>query len=79
MVADYLTGKIDEEAFLAETLDGDGKPMPSLQCEANFFIGQKKLMADDAAGAREAFEKAVATNRHGMAAHRGARLALQAK
>ena len=69
----FLAGKIDEEALLKGTVDAEGKPVPTMLCEAHFFIAEKRLLADDAAGAKEHFEEAVATKVHHMAAHRASR------
>ena len=69
----FLAGKIDEETLLKGTVDAEGKPVSTMLCEAHFFIGQKRLLADDAAGANEHFDEAVATKVHHMAAHRAAR------
>lgn len=72
LVCQYLMGGADEAALRAGV--DPGKPGESARlCEAEFFAGQKKLVAGDAEGAKEHFAKSIATKANLMAAYRGAR------
>jgi len=78
-LASYLTESIDEDALLKAAVDTEGAAHAPRECEAHFFIGQKKLQASDEAGAREQFTLAVAKKLDSLAAFRSARAALAAK
>jgi lipoprotein NlpI len=75
-------GQADVTAVLDAARDGaSGKALARL-CEANFYIGQLKLLRGDTDGARQYFRDAVATNavmrfEHSSAQHELNRLAAQ--
>jgi lipoprotein NlpI len=53
--------KIDEQALLAAIDSFEEKRQREEQCEAWFYIGIKRLLNGDRAGAADAFRKSVAT------------------
>ncbi|KAF0245573.1 MAG: hypothetical protein FD180_1441 [Planctomycetota bacterium] len=72
-IAAFLGGSVPEKEFLAE-IDGAGAaPSPERACEAWYFTGQKRLAAGDRPGAKNCFEKAIATTAKGISAWSGAR------
>jgi tetratricopeptide (TPR) repeat protein len=72
LLCQYLKGDADEAALRAGVGPGTVGEAQRL-CEAEFFVGQKKVIAGDAEGAKENFAKAIATKANLMAAFRGAR------
>ncbi len=65
-IADYLLGKLPEADLLAaatpEFADApEAKPDAGLLCEAWYYIGMKKLLSHDKAGAAKAFQECLAT------------------
>ncbi len=72
-VAQFLQGAIDEAGLREAAKSGPEASRPARNCEAEFFIGQKKLVAGDTAGATENFKQAVATGANLMSAHRASR------
>jgi len=60
-VVKFLTGEIDEKAFLAAATDETPKKTRERRCEAYFYAGTMRLIAEDEAGARRNFENAVET------------------
>ena len=72
-LAQYMQGSIDEAALREAVKVGPEAALKGRTCEAEFFIGQKKLIAGDTAGAAENFKLAVATGASLMSAHRVAR------
>jgi serine/threonine protein kinase len=62
-ITEYIAGKISEKEFLAP----QGKiPSQMYQCVAHFWIGLDRLSKGDRKGARESFEKCVATRWLGL-------------
>jgi lipoprotein NlpI len=61
-IGQFLTGQRDEAALLAAAEKSDQEPVAGQRCEAWYFAGQMRLLKGDQAGAREAFQKALATN-----------------
>lgn len=78
-LASYLKDTVDEEALLKAAVDDKGKTSALRQCEAQFFIGQKKLQGGDRPGAKEQFAKAAKANLPNLAAFRCAQVALTSK
>jgi tetratricopeptide (TPR) repeat protein len=72
LVCQYLMGGADEAALRAGVVPGTPGDSARL-CEAEFFVGQKRVIAGEADAAKECFEKAIATKANLMAAFRGAR------
>ena len=72
-LAQYLQGTIDEAALREAVKVGPEAALKARTCEAEFFVGQKKLMAGETAGAAENFKQAVATGASLLSAHRVAR------
>ena len=59
-VGEFMMGDMGEKELLAAATEGKAKDVPSQQCAANYFIGMARLLKGDSAGAREAFQKALA-------------------
>jgi lipoprotein NlpI len=57
----FLLGKISEQDLLAAADSVDEKKRPEQRGEAWYYVGLKRLLNNDKAGAAEAFRKAVAT------------------
>ena len=57
----FVADRLDEQALLAAVEKKDSVPAPSQQCEAFYYIGMKRLFNGDKAGARDFFQKSVAT------------------
>jgi hypothetical protein len=57
----FVADRLDEKALLAAVEKTDAVPALSQQCEAFYYIGMKRLFNGDKAGAREFFQKSVAT------------------
>jgi lipoprotein NlpI len=72
-LAQFLQGSLDEAALREAAKVGPEGGLAARTCEAEYFIGQKKLIAGDMAGAAENFKQAVATGANLMSAHRAAR------
>jgi tetratricopeptide (TPR) repeat protein len=69
-IGQYLCGSVDEKALLAaagkkDTENKDAEPVTGQQCEADYFIGMTRLLKGDQTGAREFFNKAIATGMKG--------------
>jgi tetratricopeptide (TPR) repeat protein len=60
----YLAAELSE-ADLLRAADGVPGRKRQARCETSFFVGERKLLAGDKAGAREAFRKAVETGARG--------------
>lgn len=58
----FLLGKINEQELLAAADSAAEEKRPGQQCEAWYYIGLKRFVNRDKAGAAEAFRKAVATD-----------------
>ena len=57
----FLSEDGDEAKLLKRAKSKDAKKQKERLCEAHYWIGSKKLIANDAKGAREHFRKCVAT------------------
>jgi tetratricopeptide (TPR) repeat protein len=57
----FVADQLDEQALLAAAEKKDAVPALSRQCEAFYYIGIKRLFNGDKAGARDFFQKSVAT------------------
>ncbi len=78
-VGRYVAGSLDEAGFLAAAGVGDEKMVREQECRAAYFIGMTRLIAGDQNGAREYFQKSLATglklfNEHSLARAELARL-----
>ena len=60
-IDNFLLGKMSEQDLLAAADSVEEKKRPEQQCEAWYYVGLKRLLNGDKAGAAEAFRKAVAT------------------
>ena len=68
----YLSGGLSESALL-EAAGKVASSRKQAQCEACFFIGEKKLLEGDKAGARDAFRRVLAAEAVGCLEHDAAR------
>jgi lipoprotein NlpI len=75
-LADSLAGRVTDEALLTAASEFNSQEKGSRLCEARFFIGQKKLLANEADPAAEQFREAVATQAFSVTSFRGARYEL---
>ncbi|HTB62159.1 MAG TPA: tetratricopeptide repeat protein, partial [Opitutales bacterium] len=57
----YLVGALDEKSLLAAAEVKDAKPVDGKECEAYYFIGLSRLRVSDVTGARDYFQKSLAT------------------
>jgi lipoprotein NlpI len=57
----FVADRLDEKALLAAAEKKDAVPALSQQCEAFYYIGMKRLLNGDKTGARDFFQKSVAT------------------
>jgi len=57
----FVADRLDEKALLTVAEQKNAVPALSLQCEAFYYIGMKRLFDGDKAGARDFFQKSVAT------------------
>lgn len=73
---DFLSDRMTDEELLAAAADPDEALQKARLCEARFFIGQKKLLANEMDPAAEQFREAVATQANAVTAFRGARYEL---
>ncbi|MBM80834.1 MAG: hypothetical protein CMJ78_09590 [Planctomycetaceae bacterium] len=71
----YQVGAISEEQLLA-AISKDSNLKAAQQCEAHFFIAQRKASSGDAAGAQQQFKAAINTNAKQLSAYRGSQVAL---
>lgn len=58
----FLTGQLSEDDFIKAADSPNSQTVNEQHCEAYFFIGSKRLVENDAAGAADFFEKCQATN-----------------
>jgi lipoprotein NlpI len=73
----FLLGAESEADLLADA-NAAKDPLRNDQiCEANYFIGQSRVIAGKPSAAVEAYQKAVATNARRLSAFRGAQFALR--
>lgn len=75
-LADCLADRISDDALLTAAGEFNAQEKGMRLCEARFFIGQKKLLANEANPATEQFREAVATKAFNVTAFRGARYEL---
>ena len=61
-IGQFLLGQRDEATLFAAAEKSGEEPVSGQRCEAWYFAGQMRLLKGDQAGAREAFQKSVATN-----------------
>jgi tetratricopeptide (TPR) repeat protein len=59
--AGYLLGRVSETDYLSASDSPDANLQKGQQCEAWYYIGMKRLLSGDKAGAAAAFQTAVAT------------------
>jgi len=62
-IGQYMTGSLDEGGLLAAAAKGDAETVADKQCMADYFIGMMRLQSADTAGAREFFQKCLATDK----------------
>jgi tetratricopeptide (TPR) repeat protein len=72
-IAGFLGGSVPEKEFLQGMDGGEAPSSPERSCEGWYFAGEKRLVSGDKAGAKTAFERAVATNAKGISAWSSAR------
>ncbi len=60
-IGQFLSGQLDEAALLAAAENPGAEPVDGQKCEAFYFIGMTRLRQGDPVGAREYFQKSVAT------------------
>jgi len=76
-VSRFLLGQITgEEMLAAANAVQDKRISAAQQCEAQFYIGQRELMAGNTQAANTHFEAAIATGARYLSAFRGARYEL---
>ncbi len=73
---DLLLDKISADELLEAVLNPDPNEKNRRLCEAQFFIGQKQLLHEEATTATSHFREALACNEHSLSAFRGARYEL---
>jgi len=61
MDGQYLTGSLSEADYLATAAKGSEAAVRQQQDEAFYYIGMKRLISGDLAGARDFFQKCLAT------------------
>jgi tetratricopeptide (TPR) repeat protein len=59
--AAFLLGRMAETDYLAAADSPDAKTEPGQHCEADYFVGMKRLLAGDKKGAIASFHQSVAT------------------
>jgi tetratricopeptide (TPR) repeat protein len=72
----FLAGLIDETALLAAAEKRGDETVRGQQCEANYFIGAMRVIHGDLAGARDSFQKSLATDERDYYEFKFARAAL---
>ena len=60
----FLADEIDEAALLAQAAQGSPKAVREQKCEGFYYAGAVKLARGETAGAKELFERCVATQLH---------------
>jgi tetratricopeptide (TPR) repeat protein len=60
-IGQYLAGGIDETAVLTAAEKPGDEPVVGQHCEAFYYIGMMHLLKGDTTGARDSFQKCVAT------------------
>jgi lipoprotein NlpI len=73
----FLTDQITSQELLTAAQSADTKKDKEQHCEAYFYIGSKRLIAGDKAGAAASFEKCVATGVHGFSEYQTAKVELR--
>ena len=77
-VTSHVLGKISDADLLAAAKSSDKRKERGQLCEALFYIGMKKLMAGDKAGAEACFNKSLATDQKHSTEYHFARAELKA-
>jgi tetratricopeptide (TPR) repeat protein len=72
----YVAGQLPEAGLMAAAEAVPGRKAQA-RAEALFFIGERKLLAKDLEGAKEAFRNCVETGARGLTEHNLARIRLQ--
>ncbi len=72
----YLSGRVPEDALLAQVDKEPQEFRKSLLCDAYYFIGLRKSNLGDAAGGQQAYSKSIATGEVRLSSYRGSELAL---
>jgi len=75
-IGDHLLGRLDAGSLLLAALSREERSTKEHQCEMFFYVGWLKLLNHDEAGAKDAFEKSVATNAYQMVELQSARAEL---
>ncbi len=73
----FITGEENEQQLLTAAKTKDANLQNAQQCEAYYFIAERKAQAGDAAGATAAYQLALKTKAINLSAYRGAQFALQ--
>ena len=71
----YQVGAINEQQLLS-AITNDKALRSAQQCEAHFFIAQRKAASGDAAAAQQHFKAAIDTKAKQLSAYRGSQVAL---
>lgn len=61
----FIAGQIDESAVLSAAETRDRESVAGQRCEVYYYMGEMRLVHHDAAGAREFFQKCLATGKLG--------------
>jgi len=61
MNAQFITGSLSETAYLAAAAKGDEAAVRQQQAAVFYYIGMKRLISGDQTGARDSFQKCLAT------------------
>lgn len=78
-IGEFLLGRLPEAQFLAAAeASSDPNTTRDQQCEAWFYVGTKKLLAEDKTAAAGYFRKCVAAGQYSFAEHRFAKAELEA-
>jgi len=77
-VTSHVLGKISDADLLAAAKSSDKRKERGQLCEAWFYIGMKKLIAGDKAGAEACFNKSLATDQKDSTEYHFARAELKA-
>ena len=77
-VTSHVLGKKSDADLLTAAKSSDKRKERGQLCEAWFYIGMKKLMAGDKAGAEACFNKSLATDQKGSTEYHFARAELKA-
>jgi tetratricopeptide (TPR) repeat protein len=64
-LGEFLIGNMIEKDLLAVAAEGDARGVSIRLCTAEYFIGEMRLLRGDTVGARDAFQKSLATGERG--------------